>query len=115
MDTTWQAELRTTSPHRSYALRNATTVEYTQSRNRVVWTAEADVPYAGYVSEGTIAHRIPKGGGGKVLRFNWPSGPSGPGVYFFKSVWHPGTDANPWWKNSMKNAGRRLQKIWDSV
>ena len=115
MDGTWQAELRTTSPHDSYAMRNATTVKHTQSRDRVVWTAEADTDYAPYVSGGTRAHWIfPKHK--KVLRFVVPGATFGSGgVVFASKVYHPGTSPNPWWTNSMKNASRRLQKIWDSV
>lgn len=31
----------------------------------------------------------------QALRFFWERGPRGPGIYYYKSVWHPGTDPNP--------------------
>ena len=44
--------------------------------------------YALYVEEGTRPHVIQ---GNPTLAFFWPSGPDGPGMYFFGSVNHPGT------------------------
>ena len=52
----------------------------------------------GYIVKGTRAHEIPKGGSlaqmakGYPLRFFWEKGPRGPDIYYFWSVWHPGTD-----------------------
>jgi len=51
-----------------------------------------NIDYASYVEEGTIPHRIPKGEGGKILRFWWDKVGK---VVFFKSVWHPGTKPQP--------------------
>jgi len=31
----------------------------------------------------------------RALRFFWEHGPRGPDVYYYKSVWHPGTDPDP--------------------
>lgn len=53
-----------------------------------------------YIREGTPAHTIPKGGAavqmakGYPLRFYWPNGPRGSGIYHFWSVEHPGTQPN---------------------
>lgn len=50
-----------------------------------------------YIVKGTKAHEIPKGGSlaqmakGYPLRFFWEKGPRGPDIYYFWSVWHPGT------------------------
>jgi hypothetical protein len=54
-------------------------------------TVGAYQPYAVFVHEGTKPHIIaPKDGG--TLAFLWPA--MGPGMFFFKSVNHPGTKAN---------------------
>lgn len=36
-----------------------------------------------------------------ALRFFWPNGPRGPGIYYFKSVQHPGTDPHPFIAQAM--------------
>lgn len=58
--------------------------------------------YAWYVHQGTKAHDIP---GDPILRFFWPKAPSsmgGPGIYFFKTVHHPGTKPQPWlWSSTV--------------
>ena len=54
-----------------------------------------------WIVKGTKPHKIPIGGSaaqiakGYPLRFYWEKGPSGPGIYRFWSVNHPGTDPNP--------------------
>ena len=48
------------------------------------------ISYALFVEEGTKPHEIKAKGDG-VLAFHWDHGPNGPGLYFFKSVQHPGT------------------------
>ncbi len=48
---------------------------------------------ARFVREGTRPHPITARPGG-VLRFDWPQGPRGPGIYFFRRVNHPGTAPN---------------------
>ena len=53
-----------------------------------------------WIIGGTRPHRIPRGGSaeqmakGYPLRFYWENGPNGPGIYYFWSVWHPGTKPN---------------------
>lgn len=49
--------------------------------------------YSLFVHEGTLPHVIKAKNGG-VLRFFWEAGPKGPGVYFFRSIQHPGTQPN---------------------
>ena len=110
MDDTWQAELRTTAPHDTYALRYSSTVKHVQDRNRVTWTAEVDVPYAAAQAYGARPHVITARG--KALRFYWPKAGK---IVYFKSVHHPGNQANPWWKNSLDGARRRLQRTWESL
>lgn len=46
--------------------------------------------YSLFVHEGTQPHPIFAKNGG-LLRFFWANGPQGAGVYFFRSVNHPGT------------------------
>ena len=110
MDQTWQAELRTTAPHDSYALRNSSTVKHVQDRNRITWTAEVDVPYAAAQAYGARPHVIT--GHNKPLRFYWPKAGK---IVFFKSVNHPGNQPNPWWKTSLANAPDRLRRIWGQL
>ncbi len=50
-------------------------------------------PLATFIVRGTRAHVI-AARRGSALRFFWPGGPAGPGIYFFARVNHPGTRAN---------------------
>jgi hypothetical protein len=113
MDEAGTADLRRTGPVDTGDLSRATSVTHTQSRNRIVWTIEVDVPYAEAQAKGARPHRIPTSGTAKpTLRFFW--GKKGKVVYF-PYVNHPGNPANPWWDNWLRAASRRLQRIWDSV
>lgn len=52
------------------------------------------VDYATFTTEGTQPHRIiPRNA--RVLAFAWPK--KGPGIFFFRSVNHPGTTGQPWY------------------
>lgn len=57
--------------------------------------------YALVVHNGSSPHTIP---GNPILRFFWPGAPmgmGGPGVYYFKSVHHPGAPPRPWlWQST---------------
>lgn len=111
MDQTWQAELRTTAPHKSYNLRNNTTVTHKQSRDRIVWTAEVDTDYAAPVAFGARPHVI-TARRASALRFYWPKAGK---VVYFRQVNHPGNQPNPWWKRSLEHAPARLQRIWEET
>jgi len=50
-------------------------------------------PVGSYIIEGTKPHTIASKRSG-ALSFYWSAGPSGPGRYAFKSVFHPGTKPN---------------------
>jgi len=70
-------------------------------------------PLGTFIQEGTRPHPITAHG--KSLRFFWPSGPQGPGIYFFYSVRHPGTNPNPFmarayrkWRPHGQQALRRI-------
>jgi len=60
-----------------------------------------------YIVKGTKAHEIPKGGAlaqmakGYPLRFYWENGPGGPGIYYFWSVMHPGTQPDNFIQRAM--------------
>lgn len=111
MDGSWEADLRRTGPVDTGRLSRATTVTHIQSRNRIVWEAKVDVPYAEAQAFGARPHVIfPTRA--QALRFYW--GKAGRVVYF-KKVNHPGNQANPWWKNSLRDQRQRLQRVWDSV
>ena len=109
MATSGEADLQRTGPVDTGDLSRSTSVTYTQSRNRVVWDVVVDVPYAKAQAFGARPHVIR---GNPTLRFYW--GKVGKVVYFPK-VNHPGNPANPWWDNWLREAPRRLQRIWDSV
>lgn len=50
-------------------------------------------PLGDYIKFGTRPHEIR---GNPMLKFFWDTGPRGAGVYFFRSVHHPGTKPNPY-------------------
>lgn len=50
-------------------------------------------PLGTFIIEGTRPHPI-SAVNAKALRFFWVRGPQGPGIYFYRSVKHPGTDPN---------------------
>jgi hypothetical protein len=64
---------------------------------------------------GTKPHPIPRGGSaeqlakGYPLRFYWKQGPGGPGIYYFWSVRHPGTDPNPFIDEAMAEIEDEVQ------
>lgn len=80
-----------------------------------------------YIRQGTRKHTIPKGGAtvqmakGYPLRFYWPNGPRGAGIYRFWKVEHPGTppndfvqrvldDKTPELRNAIRQVARRV--VW---
>ena len=103
------ADLQRTSPVDTGALSRATDISYTQSRNRVVWDVTVDVPYAEAQAYGARPHVIK---GNPYLRFYWPKAGK---IVYFRSVNHPGNQPNRWWDTWLREAPRRLQRIWDSV
>lgn len=61
----------------------------------------SDLVYAGFTDEvDTAPHRI-EATNSPLLRFHWDRGPSGPGVYFFRFVNHPGTTGRRWFASKM--------------
>ena len=66
------------------------------------------------IKNGSRPHIIPTGGSaaqmakGYPLRFFWNKGPSGPGIYYFWSVKHPGTKKN----NFVKRVNDRSREKW---
>jgi hypothetical protein len=64
----------------------------------------AQAPYAAAVHEGAKPHVI-NAKPGKMLAFEWPTGPNGPGMYFFKSVNHPGNQGNPFLSKNLRLFG----------
>lgn len=66
----------------------------------------AQAPYAAAVHQGAKPHVI-EASQGKTLAFNWPNGPNGPGMYFFKRVNHPGNKGNPFLAKNLRLFGAR--------
>lgn len=70
-----------------------------------------------FLAEGTAAHPIPRGGTaaqqarGYPLRFFWPRGPHGPGIYRYWHVQHPGTAASPFIGRACATAQPRIAAL----
>ena len=111
MATSGEADLQRTAPIDTGTLSRSTSVTYTQSRNRVSWDVLVNVPYAEPQAYGARPHVI-TARSASTLRFYWPKAGK---IVYFKSVNHPGNQPNKWWDNWLKEAPRRLQRIWDST
>jgi hypothetical protein len=100
---TLERKLRAAAPVVSGRMRDRTTV--TPSRPLHL-TVTVDTPYATYTTEGTEPHEIAATRAG-ALRFFWDRvGPPQP--RFYRRVWHPGTQPNPWYKKVIDDWGRIL-------
>lgn len=56
-------------------------------------------PLGSYITKGTRKHPIV---GNPLLVFYWAKGPRGAGIYYFRSVMHPGTKPNPFNERAWK-------------
>lgn len=63
------------------------------SGNEVGFTIQSAKPLGDWILEGTRPHRI-VARRANVLAFYWKNGPRGAGMYYFRSVNHPGTKPN---------------------
>lgn len=112
--TSWESELRRTSPVDTGQMRSRTKVRDEVNGglggrvNSIKIVAVVDTDYAQMVSSGTRPHVIRARG--KALRFQW----HGKTVYF-KKVNHPGTRPNPWFTDSVRDLPRRVQEIWNRL
>jgi hypothetical protein len=79
-------------PKRTNKLSESIVRRWHEGVGELTVTVVAAQPYAIYVHNGTKPHVIQ---GNPTLAFNWDNGPNGPGLYFFKSVQHPGTKPVP--------------------
>ena len=76
----------------------------------------APVIQARTTDKGARAHVI-RARRARMLRFHWPRGPQGPGIYFFRQVNHPGNAPQDWWgpglrrqaKPTLRKAARRVR------
>lgn len=100
------AELRRTSPVITGDLYSSITSRYVVTPERVVIDFEADIPYAGFVIEGTRP-RVIRATNRRSLSFYWPK--IG-GQAFFKSVNHPGNPPNPFWQTVFNNTRSYIQR-----
>lgn len=89
-----------------------------QTGNTVGFTTSMAKPLGDWIIGGTRPHKI-VARNANALRFNWARGPQGAGVYFFKSVNHPGTKPNPFhlralqrWKPEAKSELLRISTRW---
>lgn len=75
--------------------------EFSETRFTVrVLAGGRDAPYGLFVHEGTQPHGI-VAVNADALRFFWPDGGNGPGIYFFASVNHPGTQPHPFLRKNL--------------
>jgi hypothetical protein len=102
----WERELKRTNPIDSGNMRDHTTARDSISPIGARVEAVVGTDYAKFVSEGTRPHVI-SARNARALRFTW----HGRTVYF-KSVNHPGTQANDWWTRSIKELPSLMQRIW---
>jgi hypothetical protein len=100
-----QQVLRVTSPHRSFRMRGETTV----TSEGLTATALIDTEYASYVSEGTRPHLILP----RRRRFLSWLGPQG--RVFARRVHHPGTRANPWYRDGIGRWPVLLRRNLDRI
>jgi hypothetical protein len=105
----WERELKRTNPVDTGNMRDHTTTRDTPGRDQVRVEAVVDTDYAEYVSGGTRPHVI-AARNAKALRFTW----QGRTVYF-RSVNHPGTQANDWWTRSVRELPGLMQRVWRGV
>jgi hypothetical protein len=98
----WEAELKRTTPVDTGNMRTKTTVT---DRPGVI-EAKVDTDYAQYVSGGTRPHKI-TARNKSALRFTWKGQ-----TVIVRSVNHPGTQANPWFTDSVKRLPDTMQRIW---
>ncbi|RJX17540.1 MAG: hypothetical protein C4575_12925 [Desulforudis sp.] len=86
-----------------------------QSGQTVGFSTFSAKPLGRWIIEGTPAHGIWTRRAFGVLRFFWEKGFNGPGIYFFRSVTHPGTKPNPFHERAtdrwMPEADVELRRI----
>jgi hypothetical protein len=99
------SELKRTAPVDTGELRRKTgvSVQFATDR-RVSLEAVIDVDYGVFVTQGTVPHVIRAKG--RALVFYWPKVAR---TVFFKSVNHPGTAANPFFKRVTERFGDYLR------
>ena len=83
------------APVKSGKFRKSLRFRTAMQGDNVVLTTSSLQPLGKWIIEGTKRHRI-VAKRAKVLAFFWLKGPSGPGMYFYRSVNHPGTKPNPY-------------------
>lgn len=93
-----RSDISRNSPVRTGALQEAFTQEVAQGGSRIVARISNPRPYAEYVTEGTRPHTI-TAVNRKALSFYWPAVSA---RVAFKSVNHPGTAPNPFWKDGLE-------------
>ncbi len=75
---------------------------------RISYVMEATADYAQYVEFDTPPHEI-AAVNAPLLVFFWQDGPHGPGIYKFKRVHHPGTEAQPFFFPTQEEWREALQ------
>ena len=94
-------ETRLRCPIRTGALSRSVKTTPSQARgDMIVATIGSPLDYAAATDTGSKPHRI-VARRARALRFFWERGPRGPGVYFYRSVHHPGTKGTGWFTKEM--------------
>ena len=69
-----------------------------------------NVVYAPDVEFGTKPHGIFTRKAFGTLAFNWENGPNGPGMYFFRSVTHPGTKGKYYMTRAFNDSKNNIER-----
>lgn len=105
---------RLEAPERTGKFKKSLIYRTAQSGATITLKTFSAQPLGKWIIGGTRPHII-RAKRVKFLRFFWPKGPNGPGVYFFRSVNHPGTKPNPYheraWRRAQPEAVVELRKL----
>ena len=111
----WVAIARDEAPYgKTGKFRKSIAYRTSQSGSTVGFSTYSAQPLGKWITQGTKAHFI-RARRVRFLRFDWPKGPNGPGIYFFRKVNHPGTKPNPYHERAtarwMPEADMELRRI----
>lgn len=100
-----EAELKRTNPVDTGLMQSKTRV--TDGPGFI--EATVDTPYAEFVSEGTKPHKI-TARNKQALSFMWHGR-----RITVRSVNHPGTQPNPWFRNTVRDLPDTMQRVWAAI
>jgi hypothetical protein len=112
------AVARTEAPRKTGKFAGSINYRTFNTGNSLGFNIYTQQPLGKFITKGTKPHII-RAKNVRFLRFYWAKGPQGAGVYFFRSVRHPGTKPNDYLDRAMNKwrpealAGlRRVSTRW---